>query len=244
MITCALQGGLANSAIQIASIYALALKNNAECKFSLESEVPLQGHVSTKYANTIFKNVPQLTEPYDFKQYYYEPQFTYHELPFIEDCVYRGYFQSFKYWQGHEKEIKSLFNVEPVFEYDHNWTSIHVRRGDYKKNPNIFPLCDIDYYERAMAEIGGDFIVISDDIIAARDLFKGKNVLFSPFTDEVDDFRLMTHCKNNIIANSSFSFLAAWLNPNKDKKVIRPVQWFGSEGPDSKDITPEEWIKL
>jgi len=55
----------------------------------------------------------------------------------------------------------------------------------------------------------------------------------------------MARCKNNIIANSSFSWWAAWLNSNKNKKVIAPAKWFGNRGPqDWQDVYCKEWIVL
>jgi hypothetical protein len=56
--------------------------------------------------------------------------------------------------------------------------------------------------------------------------------------------RLMSFCKNNIIANSSFSWWGAWLNENVNKKVIAPQKWFQTESIDYSDVIPENWIKI
>jgi hypothetical protein len=63
--------------------------------------------------------------------------------------------------------------------------------------------------------------------------------------DELEDLWLMSYCKNNIIANSSFSWWGAWLNTDKDKKVITPKKWYGDwVNIDMNEIIPENWIKI
>jgi hypothetical protein len=63
--------------------------------------------------------------------------------------------------------------------------------------------------------------------------------------DDVEDIWLMSMCKNNIIANSSFSWWGAWLNSNVNKKVVAPENWFGDQtNLDYSDIIPQSWIKI
>ena len=55
----------------------------------------------------------------------------------------------------------------------------------------------------------------------------------------------MSQCKNNIIANSSFSWWGAWLNDNNKKRVISPKRWFGPNlSHDTSDLIPDEWMKI
>lgn len=106
--------------------------------------------------------------------------------------------------------------------------SIHVRRGDYLNHPEIGVL-DIDYYKRAVDYIKEKieapvFFVFSNDVAWCKDNF---NFIDSPvFVEdtqtEIDDLMLMCQCQHNIVANSSFSWWAAWLNSNVDKIVIAP----------------------
>ena len=65
-----------------------------------------------------------------------------------------------------------------------------------------------------------------------------------PELKDYEELILMSKCKHNIIANSSFSWWGAWLNANPDKIVIAPKQWFKTKKVNTKDIIPESWIKI
>lgn len=58
------------------------------------------------------------------------------------------------------------------------------------------------------------------------------------------DMYLMTLCKHHIIANSSFSWWGAWMDPKPGKIVIAPKKWFKKKGVENRDILPKAWIKL
>ncbi len=133
-----------------------------------------------------------------------------------------------------------------------NSVSIHVRRGDYLKNADIFGgICTEDYYREAIKYISEKidnpvFYMFSDDTEWVTDNFsfldytlvdinKGKN--------SHRDMYLMSICKHNIVANSTFSWWGAWLNTNKDKIVIRPKHFLNIDG--GRDyIFPNEWVNL
>ncbi|HIT15425.1 MAG TPA: alpha-1,2-fucosyltransferase [Candidatus Avimuribaculum pullicola] len=163
------------------------------------------------------------------------------------DMYYDGYWQNFKYFDDYRAGILSLFQFKLAINEKSaailpelskpNSVSLHVRRGDYLKAKNYAGLCGVDYYKSAIEYMNAQvptaaYYVFSDDIEWCRheiapmlgdrpityvDWNKGKD---SPL-----DMMLMSHCSNNVIANSSFSWWAAYLNENKGKIVCAPAKW-------------------
>jgi hypothetical protein len=176
-----------------------------------------------------------------------------------------GYFQSEKYFNTSAaiNIIRNAFTfkdeyIQPVkdsLKGITNTCSIHVRRGDYLNYPDIHIQQPVEYWHSAQTNIENStnvstYIVMSDDINWCKEnkhLFTttGKKVLFMQGRNDIDDFIMMTLCEHNIITNSTFSWWAAWLNVNKDKVVVAPKQWFGTNSPsDGKDLYVEGWIKV
>jgi hypothetical protein len=258
MISCSLQGGLGNQMFQIATTVALSLRNNGEYGINLNiCYTPNQGHLANKYFDTIFKNVIK-SDNYSFSNFYYEPNFSYNEIPYQDNLLIRGYFQSEKYFQDYENEIKKLFYfsdehksiIENYFNENNlnnkPITSVHIRRGDYLLFSDVHLVCTLDYYKKAIKTIGDSyFVFISDDINWVKENFISDNYFIPDFNDELLDLTLMTMCDNNIISNSSFSWWGAYLNDYSDKKIISPNRWFSYKGPsDIQDVLPKEWTKL
>lgn len=147
------------------------------------------------------------------------------------------YLQDPKYFGDFAGEIQSLYGqgVEPI-----DMVSIHIRRGDYVNNPFYTNLSDTNYYEDAIAEFskGTKFLVFSDDREFAKRTFPDFQVFEGK--DEIEDFNMMAACSGgNIIANSSFSWWAAFTNPSFTKKVIAPKSWY-SDGVE-RTVCPKEW---
>ena len=252
MVSCRLAGGLGNQLFQIAATHALSLRNNDTAGFNFETcYTPLQGNSSPKYRRSILSKINEVNV--NFNTIYNEPKFSYCEIPYSNSLLLNGYFQSEKYFVDFKDDIIKLFELpsdskNKVRDFFNWWgindkpiTSIHIRRGDYLNNPNFHPICSMEYYSKAMENIGDSyFIIISDDMDWVKKNFNGKNIVFPSFDDEIDDLTLMTLCDNNIIANSSFSWWGAYLNINKNKKIIAPKDWFGHLGPkDVSDIIPD-----
>lgn len=173
-----------------------------------------------------------------------------------------GYWQTEKYFLDIREEIVSQFCFpETKTEIEREWldkisatesVSIHIRRGDYLKHADQYGnICTREYYLKAIETIGEllecpHFFVFSDDKEWARDFlisFERMNFVdLGKETGEIYDMKLMAACKHNIIANSSFSWWASWLNQNPKKIVIAPKKW--QNGKDCPDIGCSEWRHL
>jgi Glycosyl transferase family 11 len=136
-----------------------------------------------------------------------------------------------------------------------NAVSLHVRRGDYATFKSVEKLMgapDLSYYARAVEYMGKhvrdpQFFVFSDDIAWCKDNLRlSYPVTFvepsSAGPKSAFHFELMTRCKHNIIANSTFSWWAAWRNENQDKIVVSPTKWYASGM--ANDIVPQTWVAL
>ncbi len=173
-----------------------------------------------------------------------------------------GYFQSQKYFLKYEKEIRADFEiVSPLkqqtiemvaYMKSVHAVSIHFRRGDYVGNT----MHDTDktiYYKEAIKLIESKvenpvYFLFSDDITWVKENFttnfETHYVDFNNASTNFEDLKLMSSCKHHIIANSSFSWWGAWLNPNPDKIVIAPQKWFNDDSLDYSDVVPQNWIKF
>ena len=132
--------------------------------------------------------------------------------------------------------------------------ALHIRRGDYVKNPKyrkLLYVCTLEYYKRAIAYLrerhsGLKFFIASDDhkwVAENFDLSAEFRLIESK--SAIEDFFLMSRCRHNIISNSSFSWWSAWLNGNPQKTVIAPDAWFAARARmDYSDILPGGWIKI
>lgn len=177
-----------------------------------------------------------------------------------------GYWQSEKYFKGIEDIIKAdltlrlplpnnLCEIKQKIQ-NTNSVSIHVRRGDYVSNPTTnayHGVCSIEWYQDAVANIlesitEPHFFVFSDDYEWAKSNIKlnAPTTYIEPSTNgnEAFDLILMSCCRHNIIANSSFSWWAAWLNRNSSKKVIAPKKWFLGAEHETNDLIPDVWARL
>jgi len=173
-----------------------------------------------------------------------------------EGVEYIGYFQSEKWFHSNSfmwnlfHPSATLFNMLldglRLLE-DTTACSIHVRRQDYLKLSDYHTNLGLDYYVKAISEMEAigvqKFLVFSDDLDWCRKNFIGNEFLFINEKDYICMY-IMSYCNQNIIANSSLSWWGAYLGDTKDRIVIAPEQWFGVRGQDSKDVCPNNWIKL
>jgi hypothetical protein len=174
-----------------------------------------------------------------------------------------GFFQSEKYFIDHEKEIREDLKPKSLSDLAINWinkarsqesVSLHVRRADYVGHKTLGNICTEDYYKRAVKKMrdkvkNPHFFVFSDDVAWVKDnlnLPEATEFVSSKELKDYEELAIMSSCKHNIIANSSFSWWAAWLNTNTDKTVIAPSIW--SRGKDgqrqTRDIIPSGWLRI
>ena len=260
-VTIKLLGGIGNNLFQIACAYAYSLKHNKELILINEKFGTVHNSLDT-YKENILKNI-EFVEKYDISKFinYNEPTFNFNEISYIEDDVcLNGYFQSCKYFEGYEKEVIELFsypqecadNIKEKYKdlLSQNTCSLHVRRGDFLNLPNHHPTQNMNYYMKAIKQMPKDsvFLIFSDDIKWCKENFPDmpEKFRFIEGNKDYEDLYLMSHCKNNIICNSTFSWWAAWLNNNSDKITVAPSIWFGPElsGNNTDDLYCEGWIKI
>lgn len=181
------------------------------------------------------------------------------------DCYLAGYWQSESYFRNIADVIRRDFSFGAALTgLNGEWAvrinsvpavSLHVRRGDYAANPKtlaVHGLCSLEYYRAAVDHVvrqvqSPEFFIFSDDIEWARQNLGIAGpchyIDHNKGGDSYKDMHLMSLCRHHIIANSSFSWWGAWLNPRTDKVVVAPQRWFAS-GREVKDLIPEGWVTL
>jgi hypothetical protein len=175
-----------------------------------------------------------------------------------------GYWQSEKYFKDYKKTIRKDFTFicnlnikgkELLKQIKKsNSVSIHVRRGDYITNKNaskFHGVCDLKYYYESIKVITNKiknpvFYVFSDDINWCKSNLKitYPSIYVDGNKKDWEDLFLMSNCKHNIVANSSFSWWGGWLNDNSNKVVIAPKRWFVGVETKIEDRFPSDWELL
>lgn len=260
-VTFIWQGRCANQIYQLLQAYAYALKH----KQPLYVPQTAQSCDNTIYLKDLpFGKFPIELTPEMNYFIYDEPlnneQLPYfHEVPQFNTVCFRGYWQSFKYFDEYRRQI--LFLMEDYIPYDGDkfkeYVSIHVRRGDYLQLSEKLNLMSLEYYQNCVAHMMSlgfkKFLVFSDDIpfcksdiftksdaLAKRNFPEGIEFTFAEGNNELTDLSLMSSCHSNIVANSSFSYMGAWLNQNPNKIVITPDIDNLFKGHNA-DMIPVEW---
>ena len=196
-----------------------------------------------------------------------EPHFQYWpRINEIRPYVYlHGYWQSERYFADVADQIRQDFTFRmPWDDADlavcermraQPSASFHVRRGDYtfNKNQRIYAMCDLAYYRDAVHLLrqrvpGVRLFAFSDDPDWVLEQFGAE---LDPFeivrhnsgSRSANDMRLMSQSDHHIIANSSFSWWGAWLNPSLNKIVVAPRRWF-VDNTDDHDLIPSSWLRI
>lgn len=179
-----------------------------------------------------------------------------------------GYWQSERYFSNIADLLRKEFTLKAptdaaneqiavqIREAGQRAVSLHIRRGDYVNNPQTAQyhgVCSLEYYRAAVDYIAArvsspHFFVFSDDHAWVSENFKLDHAVTLVDVNGADrgvwDMALMKACRHHVIANSSFSWWGAWLNPHADKIVAAPQRWFSGASHDTTDLVPASWIRL
>jgi hypothetical protein len=279
LVAVKLSGGLGNQMFAYAAGLALATRLGGELRFDLRSYAlpgsrPLQlgafGIALPTYTPTWWKlqrlarelsggrwrpGPERLAEANDF-----EPGYFSLTIP----CYIRGFFQSWRYFEGFEDVVRTAFDtsrlasprtaeLEAAIRSADCPVMVHVRRGDYRESPNIATLLGRDHYDAARSQLEArgmkpTYFLFSDDLADAAALLNDwPGVAPVDRLDNLETLRVMSLCRHHIIANSSFSWWAAWLGTAPDKLVVAPRTWFGPDYERELDMDarlPPEWIRV
>ena len=205
-----------------------------------------------------------------FSYVYTEPKVSFNPevLDIRQDVYLKGYWASYKYFN----DIRSVLLDDFTFKEEMNDSnkricnlilssdkavSLHIRRGDYISLPHTKKFFrspyDDGFYDKAITEIekninNPEFFIFSDDPewVKANMKLKHKNTIvdINKGDNNYWDMKLMSLCKHNIIANSTFSWWAAYLNKNTSKIVYAPKVWFNDSKYIMEDIIPPNFIAL
>ncbi len=228
-------------------------------------EIASQGDLHlVKYPIPVISNVVNILNAFLVGRNYLK-----YPLHLGENIYLDGYFQKQEYFEKYSSQIISEFQLKNEYETkdflrianeisrDEDSVSVHIRRGDYITNPGAnkhHGVLNNSYYEDACKFLSDrldeiNLYVFSDDIDWVKENMPFLNdykVIYvsSPELIGAQEMSLMSKCRHNIIANSSFSWWGAWLNQNEGKMVIAPKRWLRDGDGINKGIIPEDWIRI
>lgn len=245
-------GRFGNQMFQYAALIGFAKKSNLKYGFP-ESNSKIIKKIGELQYDERFELDDCFNLKYDYPsvnpEYYFFENNIFCKLPDNTDI--NGYFQSEKYFVNVIDEIKSQFTFKShiieesktLFQNAEEYVSVHIRRGDYVNLQDYHTLLNSEWYKNAMSLFLTDkFLFFSDDIEWCKNEF-GKKYLYAENTNKFVDMCTMSRCAGHIIANSSFSWWAAYLGGNK---TVAPKSWFGPKisYKNNLDIYPKNWIVL
>ena len=243
--------------------YRLDIFPNIKEEFASPTEIKkMLPRFKMNLINKVYKNFNQKILNFN-KSYKVERSFSYSEINLHDNksAYLDGYWQAEKYFNIEPNLIKKIFCLDYL---DSNTSlksyvkkikettsvSIHVRRGDYVTNRytnSHHGVIKSNYYAESIKNIVQltsedlTFFIFSDDIDWCKKNIKiSYEHVYITTPEDYFDLYLMSICKHNIIANSSFSWWAAWLNKYDKKVVIAPEKWFSHKV--AIDIIPPSWI--
>jgi hypothetical protein len=245
---------LGNQLFQVASTIGIATKKGCNFTFQEQWDEPYPGKPGRDTYSTpwtyqkYFKTPLPLSSTEVDVQYDEGPYTDYKEidLPDAKTCNLHGYFQSYKYFEEcedlvryymtpHDGWLRYLLYKFPILLTD-SFTSLHVRRTDYKTHNDIYCQLDepplVDYYHKAIKHLGAkNILVFSDDMDYVRETLPNPTgrIIYVNLENDILALFLMSLCHAHVIANSSYSWWGAWLNNDPHKRVVAPKHWYTEE---------------
>lgn len=238
-------GRLGNQMFQYASTVGIAIKNNYECEFNFQ-------HPKC-YIHNIF-NLSKLSQNRSIlpKKILKEQSLAFDDKIYNceDNVVLKGYLQNITYFNQYKNIIKKEFQFKDKIKdavhqkiSDYNYIAVHIRRTDYLKHQNIYYKLDLSWYENAFKIFNdNNFLIFSDDIQWCKNNFKKSNIIFSELKNPAEDLYAMTLGNGLIIANSTFSWWAAYLSNNIE--IVYPKAWMKTRINFSENICLHEWTGL
>lgn len=230
-----------------------------DCSYAGRDEIRKLGYLKANHWTEFLKRTP-----FRKKTVYNHESYDFDGSVFQMDGRYlEGYWQSEQYFDDIREQILSTYRF-PAFstQEQKDWAarigegisvSVHIRRGDYLNYAYLQNICTPAYYKEAMDFFrkkfpgAAQFYVFTNDFSWAQEHFAGEDCHFVKGNTGADSFRdmqLMSLCRHNIVANSSFSWWGAWLNQNPEKIVIAPKRWINGPEDQREDIIPDTWKKI
>ena len=224
------------------------------------------------YWDNMFEKIKdKVSDTCNISKKYEEPEFSYNNIPeYDADIVLQGFFQSDKYFKHNINKIKGILDIDKKIldikkeypEYFNRKTiAIHFRIGNYYNLQNMHPIKPVQYYLNALKELANKDVMLQDYniLLFCQEIDNNfvneyikiinqhyPNMNYKKVADNIPDWKqilLMASCDNFIIANSTFSWMGAYL-AKKKKLVVAPNTWFGPYYKNNKlhDLRPEDWI--
>jgi len=224
-----LMGGFGNQLFMIAFIYSYSKKYNLNfCVSNVEI------HHKDSTSSHIVERLKKLENYKDInfvEDVIIEKEYFYQEFPKItRNTFFRSYFQNVKYFEDYRDDLLLLFS-EPSFIKKEilDYMFIHVRLGDYLASNHQHYNLDLNKYLTSCLEENEKYILFTDSphlVYKIYPFLKRENIILNEETDPLVCFYKMKNCyRGGICSNSSFSWMASWLNENKNKKVFLPKTW-------------------
>lgn len=236
--------------------------------FNISSPIALSEEISGVSSKGFLSKLGNLINQKIFRNYYldFHPDFLNkigNKITLGKNIYLEGIFQSEKNFSEFTPQIqkeftfkKELFDekvkqLSEVLQKEDS-VSIHIRRGDYihdKKTNKYHGVCPIEYYQEAINLIKEKvskptFYIFTDDEKWVTENFPFYTNISKNHFKDYEEMYLMSQCKHNIIANSSFSWWGAWLNKNSAKIIIAPKKWVNKRPNPHPNVIPETWIKI